>query len=144
MSDYSEKELKYIVDGFLNKTLPKSLWTHSAHIIAAIWHLMNFNKEDALCRLRSGIISYNLATGGENTGQDGYHETMTIFWWEIISRFLTQHSESTFTENCLEFLNSAMADKNFPFQFYSRERLLSVTARSMFIKPDLKENKNII
>ena len=139
MKDYSEEELKYIVDGFLNRTLDKSLWTHQAHIIVAIWHLMKFDKEDALCRLRSGIISYNVATGGENTGGNGYHETMTIFWWEVINQFLVQRSGNSYQNNCIEFLYSSFADKNFPFRFYSRENLLSTTARSRYVSPDLHE-----
>jgi hypothetical protein len=140
VKDYSEEELKYIVDGFLNRTLDKSMWTHRAHIIVAIWHLMKFNKEDALCRLRSGIISYNLATGVENTGENGYHETMTIFWWEVI-KFLAQRSANSYRDNCIDFLYSHLADKNFPLCFYSKENLFSATARSRFVTPDLQEIK---
>jgi hypothetical protein len=141
MEEYSEQQLNDIVKGFLDRTLNKSLWTHQAHIVTAIWHLMKFDKEDALCRLRSGIISYNLAVGGENTGQNGYHETMTVFWWEIIHQYLAGRNDVSYRENCITFLHSPMSDKNFPFQFYSRERILSPAARSKFTDPDLKEIK---
>lgn len=136
---YSEQQLNEIVQGFRDRTLDKSLWTHQAHIITAIWHLMQFDKEDALCRLRSGIISYNLSVGGENTGQSGYHETITIFWWEAIAQYLVQYPGRSFADTCAEFLQSPMADKGFPFCFYTKEKLLSAAARAKFIKPDLKE-----
>ena len=139
MQDRSEEELEKIVNGFLDRTLDKDLWTHQAHIITAIWHLMRFNAEDALCRLRSGIIFYNLATGGENTGQGGYHETITIFWCDVIRQFLDQYSGYSFGDTCNKFLRSPMADKTFPFQFYTRETLLSPVARSRFVKPDLMD-----
>ncbi|MEO6329225.1 MAG: hypothetical protein ABIO55_09845 [Ginsengibacter sp.] len=141
MKNYSEEELKYIVDGFFNRTLDKSLWTHDAHIITAIWHLMKFDKEDALCRLRSGIISYNLATGVENTVENGYHETMTIFWWKVINQFLAQRSGYSYRDNCIDFLNSYLAEKNFPLRFYSEQNLFSAMARSRFVNPDVQEIK---
>ena len=139
MQDRSEEELEKIVNGFLDRTLDKALWTHQAHIITAIWHLMKFNAEDALCRLRSGIISYNLAIGGENTGQGGYHETITIFWCDVITRFLDQNPGYSFGDTCNIFLRSPMTDKTFPFQFYTKETLLSPVARSRFVQPDLKD-----
>jgi hypothetical protein len=142
MSNYSEDQLNAIVAGFIDKSLDKSLWTHQAHIITAIWHVMKFDNEDALCRMRSGIISYNLATGGENTGQSGYHETITVFWCDVISRFLDQYPGYSFTESCRKFLSSPMADRNFPFRFYTKENLMSPVARSRFVKPDLKEINN--
>ena len=137
----SEDELLAVVNGFLERTLEKQRWTHHAHIITAIWHLKKYDKDDALCRLRSGIISYNLSVGGENNGQNGYHETMTVFWWELIRQFLEQYPEYTYHDACSRFLASPMADKAFPFQFYSRENILSSSARSRFVEPDLREIK---
>ena len=141
MEEYSEEQLEGIVQGFVEKTLDKSLWTHYAHIIAAIWHLMKFDKEDALCRMKSGIISYNLATGGQNTGQNGYHETMTVFWWEVLHQFLDNNPGHTFPNACAIFLKSPMSDKNYPFEFYSKELIFSPAARARYVAADLKEVK---
>lgn len=141
MENYSEEQLEEIVNGFLQRTLDKTLWTHQAHIVTAIWHLMQFDSEDALCRLRSGIISYNLSVGGQNTGQNGYHETMTIFWWDVIRQFLQKRKKASFKDNCSAFLRSPHASKNYPFEFYSREVLLSPAARARFVNPDQKEVK---
>jgi hypothetical protein len=137
----SEEELLEVVNGFLDRTLEKQRWTHHAHIITAIWHLKKYDKDDALCRLRSGIISYNLAVGGENNGQNGYHETMTIFWWELIRQFIELHPDYSFHDACAIFLASPMAEKTFPFQFYSKENIFSSTARSRYVKPDLRDIK---
>lgn len=141
MENVTEQELLEIVYGFLDRTLDKPRWTHEAHIITAIWHLREFEPEDALCRLRSGIISYNLAVGGQNTGQNGYHETMTIFWWDVINQFVKQNPGKSFKEMSDIFLASPMADKALPFRFYTREKILSPVARSRFVKPDLEEIK---
>jgi hypothetical protein len=141
MEQYSEADLDKIVNGFIEKSLDKSLWTHHAHIIACIWHMMQFEKDDAVCRMRSGIISYNLATGGVNTGQNGYHETITIFWADIIHQFLQDNPGMSYADACNKFLQSPQSDKNYPFEFYSRERLLSPAARARFVKADKKEVK---
>jgi hypothetical protein len=141
MESYTEEQLMQIVDGFLDRSLDKTLWTHHAHIITAIWHLIKYDKEDALCRLRSGIISYNLAVGGKNDGQNGYHETMTIFWWDVINQYLTKNPGDSYHITCNKFLATPMTDKTFPFQFYSKENILSPVARSRYVPPDLKEIK---
>jgi hypothetical protein len=139
MKEYTEQELDEIVNGFLERRLDKSLWTHEAHIVTAIWHIRQFDAEDALCRLRSGIIAYNLSVGGENTGQSGYHETLTVFWWEVIRRFVAGYKGNAYRDVCLAFLRSPLAAKDFPFRFYSKEYLLSAKARSRFTEPDLEE-----
>lgn len=128
-----------IAAGFSDRTLDKSLWTHEAHITTAIWYLMNYKKEDALCRLRSGIISYNLAVGGENTDMGGYHETITVFWWSILAMYLDANPGKDYDNQCRDFLMSRYALRETPFEYYSREKLLSSRARAYYLAPDIKE-----
>lgn len=128
-----------IVHKFQDHSLDKSLWTHQAHITTAIWYLLNYNREDALCRIRSGIISYNLATGGENTGSNGYHETITVYWWKLINFYILAHSGLEYDEMCEAFLASSYANQVKAFEFYSKEKLLSSQARACYLAPDIKE-----
>lgn len=64
---------------------------------------MHYEPDDALCRIKSGIIAYNLAVGGENTGQNGYHETITILWWSLIHLFVERHREFSYEDLCDAF-----------------------------------------
>lgn len=128
-----------IVHKFQDHSLDKSLWTHRAHITTAIWYLLNYNREDALCRIRSGIISYNLATGGENTGSNGYHETITVYWWKLIDLYILAHSGLEYDELCETFLASPYANQVKAFEFYTKEKLLSAQARACYLAPDIKE-----
>ncbi|MBK6390763.1 MAG: hypothetical protein KA109_11615 [Saprospiraceae bacterium] len=128
-----------IVDGFISRTLDKSLWTHDAHQITAIWFLMHYEPDDALCRIKSGIIAYNLAVGGENTGQNGYHETITILWWSLIHLFVERHREFSYEDLCDAFLSSPYSARDIGFKFYTKERLLSSEARSRYLTPDIQE-----
>lgn len=128
-----------IVRKFQDHSLDKSLWTHQAHITTAIWYLLNYDMEDALCRIRSGIISYNLATGGENTGSNGYHETITVYWWKLIDLYIRAHEGLRYDQLCDSFLASPYAAQAKAFEFYTKEKLLSSQARACFVPPDIKE-----
>lgn len=134
-----QSRFEHIVQGFNSLNLKKSLWTHEAHQVVAIWHLMNFEPDDALCRIRSGIITYNLATGGENTGKNGYHETITVFWWALIGLYVHAKSELPFEDMCESFLSSRYTQRSIGFEFYTRELLLSGAARAKYFEPDIKE-----
>jgi len=128
-----------IVRKFQDHSLDKSLWTHQAHITTAIWYLIHHDREDALCRIRSGIISYNLATGGENTGSNGYHETITVYWWRLIDLYIKTHEGLEYDQLCESFLASPYAGQSKAFEFYSKEKLLSAQARACYLAPDIKE-----
>ena len=137
MSFYqSQEEIELLVQDFISKTLPKEQWTHHAHLTTAIWHLKNYDVDEATCLLKSGIISYNLSVGGINTGSAGYHETLTIFWITIVDYFVRHHSHHTLTDTCNTFLQSNLADRALPFHFYIKENILSKAARAKFMQPD--------
>jgi hypothetical protein len=137
---FSRPTLTYdaLVDRFLDQTLETQHWTHQAHLIIGLWHLKNYDPLDALCRIKAGIILYNKASGGENSGNGGYHETITIFWWHILHRFIAMYTDLPFPSLCDQFLLSEWADKNLALNYYSRELLFSREARAIWKAPDLK------
>ncbi|GJM35757.1 MAG: hypothetical protein DHS20C18_47580 [Saprospiraceae bacterium] len=129
-----------LVTAFEQRTLPEAMWTHQAHLTLGLWYLYQYTKAEALCRLRSGIISYNLSVGKKNTTSGGYHETLTLFWIEIIHQFLQQFGKNQpFKPTLHTFLESPLAHKDLPLQYYSREKLFTVEARGGWVCPDLKE-----
>jgi hypothetical protein len=63
----SEEEISIIGLGLLDRTLPKTVWTHAAHFAATLW-LLKHRPELEISREMPGIIrAYNEATGGANT-----------------------------------------------------------------------------
>ncbi|MFN0049308.1 MAG: hypothetical protein ACKVOU_09310 [Cytophagales bacterium] len=129
-------EIETLVKAFDEKTLPKTAWTHEAHLTVALWYVSNYSIEEAICRVKSGIMSYNLSLANENTGVSGYHETLTIFWMDVAHEFRLKNANFDVLALINEFLNSENASKTFPFQFYSKEKILSPLARSRYILPD--------
>ena len=136
----SDTEVEALVDAFINKTLPKTDWTHQAHLAACLWHLLRYNPVESMLLLRIRIITYNESVGGVNDLNNGYHETITAFWVAAINAYLNQKNRSdSISQLCNELFVSPYADRTLPLQFYSRERLFSVEARATFVQPNLAE-----
>ncbi len=135
----SEAEILKIVDGFRRRNLPQPRWTHQSHLAVGLWHVLNRPADRVLGELRRGIIAYNEAVGTVNDDAGGYHETVTAFYVRAIQRFVEESSETLpLLERTNALLASPYATKAFPFQYYSRERLLSAAARRAWLDPDLK------
>jgi hypothetical protein len=135
----SEAEILEVVDGFRRRSLPQPRWTHQAHLTVGLWHVLNRPGDRVLEELRRGIITYNEAVGTVNDDAGGYHETITAFYVRAIQRFVGESGETLpLLPLTNALLASSYAAKAFPFQYYSRERLLSVAARRAWLDPDLK------
>ena len=136
----TKTEFEHIIEGFRAKTLPAKEWTHEAHLITGLWHVANFDYEEALLKMREGIRTYNEASGGQNTDSSGYHESITVFWVWLLNEFWKIYSANnqSFEQVCNAFLKSKYCDRNTAFCFYSREKLLSREARLAFVEPDIQ------
>lgn len=132
---WNESDIREVVQGFQSRTLPKERWTHQAHLVTALWHHVHHSPLESICYLRSGIIEYNASIGGKNTPEDGYHETLTLFWCKVIAEFVESNRNLPLVELTNKFLASEMATKEYPMKFYSRERLFSLEARATYVAP---------
>ena len=94
----TEENILNLIEGFKSRTLPAAHWTHEAHLITGLWFNYNYSELEAICFLRSGIISYNIGSGGENTSEKGYHETLTLFWCRILNSFVKKNKSLTLVE----------------------------------------------
>jgi len=127
------------IEKFNNGTLPKSEWTHHAHLTVALWYLHTYEFDVAVCRLRSGIILLNSVHGTENTDRSGYHDTLTIFWAKVISIYIELNPSSNLQELTENFLNSELASRELPFRFYSKGEILSAAYRALYHEPALEK-----
>jgi phosphoribosylanthranilate isomerase len=127
-----------LVAALLDRTLPKAEWTHHAHLRAGLWMVRTYGAEAAVARLRVAIRNYNVAVGGENTDSAGYHETLTRAYVHWIAHFLaSDDSGATDLDVAGDALIARYGDRELPYHYWSRERLMSVEARRAWIPPDL-------
>lgn len=131
-------ELFGLVRDFENSTLPRSQWSHRAHLTIACWYLVCYVEPEATLRVREGIKKYNAAQGIVTTKESGYHETMTLFWVRMVHRYLTKATLDRPVTHLVNDLVARYSDKDLPFEYYSRDRLMSWEARLNWIEPDLK------
>lgn len=136
----TENEILEVVRGFQDRTLPKERWTHEAHLVTALWYHVHHSSLESICYLRSGICAYNESVGGKNTPTDGYHETLTLFWCKTISDFVAEHRNLSLVDLSHAFLASEQSSKEYPFRFYTREVLFSLSARATWVPPNLNQN----
>ncbi|MFN2376107.1 MAG: hypothetical protein ABR538_06200 [Candidatus Binatia bacterium] len=127
-----------LAEGFLALTLPKTEWTHTAHLRVGLWHLLRHSCDEALAMLRTGIRALNESHGVANTETGGYHETITRFYVWRIATFLDTAGRERPVDELAEELVRVHGDKELPLRYWSRERLFSAEARRNWVEPDLR------
>ncbi len=143
-------EIKNLVRSFEKCTLPRKEWTHQAHLIVALWYLTRYPETEVveLVRdtpegtLRERIKKYNASQGIKTTQYSGYHETITLFWIQIVRNFLAAEGVNFPLVHLANYLLLAYGDKNLPFEYYSRQLLMSWEARKHWVEPDLQPLPN--
>lgn len=123
---------------FAARAIPHPEWTHAAHLAVGTWHVRRYGPEEALARLRVGIRALNDAHGTPNSSTSGYHETVTRAYVRLLAEFLAHCPVDLPVADCVtRVLAGPLAAKDVLLTFYSRERLMSVTARAAWVEPDL-------
>ena len=143
MTDHSirlfatDAAVRRIGEGLLDRTLPKSEWTHEAHLAACAWLVLE-RPDIALERELPDIIkAYNLSVGGVNDETQGYHETLTQLYIRGVRAFLAGRADGALVGAVNDLLASSTGRRDWPLQLYSSDRLFSVAARLAWVEPDL-------
>lgn len=130
-----------LVAAFLDRTLPKSQWTHESHLRVGLWHVLNYEPDEALLRLRREIQAYNETTGVANTTSAGYHETITRFYVWFLTQFVARAGRHRPIDELADELLRMHGNRDLPLTYYSRELLFSAKARAEWVEPDLQPLK---
>ncbi|MES2732095.1 MAG: GNAT family N-acetyltransferase [Bacteroidota bacterium] len=135
---YTASEVEQLLIDFEAGILPRERWTHHAHLTVGLWYLVSFPKEEAMGKVRQGIMNYNRACGIEPTPTSGYHESITLFWLWAVGEFLAFKEPGIPIEKLvLDLFTSPFADRNLPFNYFSKAHLMSAEARDHWLEPDL-------
>jgi hypothetical protein len=127
-----DAEIEYFIARFEDCSLPKSEWTHGAHLVMALWYLVRHGRDEATRNIKSGIQRYNQSLGNVT----GYHETITLAWIAVIEQFLARQSRSAPISRLAACLLAQCGEKDYLLRFYSRDLLFSSDARSRWVPPD--------
>ncbi|QDC38153.1 hypothetical protein [Sphingobium fuliginis] len=134
----TDEEIERIASGFCARTLPKEEWTHGAHFATALWLMLRRTDMLAERDMPGMIAAYNESMGGVNSDSAGYHETITMASLKAARAVLAGlPREPSPAEAFAALMRSPMADKDWLFAYWSRERLMSTEARRRWVEPDL-------
>jgi len=132
----SDAEIEHIARGLIDRSLPKSSWTHSAHFAAALW-LLRRRGAHAMREMPPLIRAYNEATGVPNTDTGGYHETITVASLRAGRHWLAERPGVPLHAVLEEMLASPFGRSDWLLTYWSKSILFSVTARRAWVDPDL-------
>jgi hypothetical protein len=136
MSYKTETEITDIVRGFETGTLPRNEFSHSSHLIVALYYVRQMPVDEAIDKMRAGLMNHLRLVGVDFTKENPYHETLTVFWMRTIADFNTSKNGASLLDTANEMVE--IFDKNYPNKFYSREYLFSDEGRRGYIEPDIE------
>jgi hypothetical protein len=133
----SDTDIERIARGVIDRSLPKTEWTHAAHFAAAFWMLSGADM-DAMRDMPGLIRAYNAATGVANTDSTGYHETITLCSLRAANAWLSSRRDKPLHESLNGLLDSEFGRSDWLLKHWSRPVLFSVAARRGWVDPDLR------
>ncbi|MCW2366625.1 hypothetical protein M2341_002072 [Sphingobium sp. B7D2B] len=123
--------------GLLDCTLPRERWTHEAHLAACFWLMVERPDIDLDHEIAPIIRRYNASVGVPNDDRHGYHETITRAFLGGVRLYRAEHIGGDLLNEVNGLLTSAQSARDWPLNFWSRERLFSAEARLSYTPPDL-------
>jgi len=120
-----------LITEFESRQLPKTEWTHRAHLEVALHYLDRHSPSETLRILREGIQHLNLAHGVYTTRSSGYHETRTRVWLAVLAAGLSRELSKNALLTQYEFTDVVN-------EHYTREWVESFEARVGWVEPDIR------
>jgi hypothetical protein len=128
-----ELDIQVIVERFEGCDFKLEEFTHARHLTVAVWYLAHFDASEALVSMRSGLQRFIA-----HHGKQGYHETITRFWMELIGHYLDEVPETVSLTDKVNRVIAHFGSKGILLQYYTQERVMSEAAKREWVEPDLK------
>lgn len=132
----SDQTLEEFLRLWQSGTLPRSSWTHGAHVAVAAYFAFDHSPESAFQMTKSGILHFNVCVGTANTEDSGYHETLTRFWSEVIGGFVRVGQFASRFEAVRSAVRQFGEDRDRHHLYYSFDIVRNRRARREWIQPD--------
>ena len=129
----SEDALSNLVRAFENGTFPGKDWKHPEHLALAACYLYDNPFDAAPLRARDRIRAYNESQGGKNTEDSGYHETLAVFWLQLVNRHLDRTKPRLAATRAL--IEQFASQRSLYREHYGFDLLTSREARARWIAP---------
>jgi len=125
-----------LIAAFEIGTLPPEAWDHRAHVRVGFIYARQYDLDEAVARMRTGLHALNTAHAVPEAKDRGYHETITVAFMRLIRDASRNESVVSSAEFCDR--HPELMKKDALLRYYSRERLVSWSAKTAFVEPDLE------
>lgn len=132
----SDQKLEQFLRLWETGTLPRSSWTHGAHVAVAAYYAFDQPQEAAFQRTKSGILHFNDCVGTANTEDSGYHETLTRFWAGIVGGFVRVRQFPSRFEAVRDAVRQFGEDRDRHRLYYGFDVVRDRRARREWVEPD--------
>lgn len=129
----SADEIEAVVRGFESCTTGKDEFTHRDHLAVAVWYL-RLDHTRAADLMRASLHRFLDHYGC----RENYHETLTLFWIQLVRRALEETSPSSSLLQATNAVVTRLGDSRLAFEYYSKELVGSEAAKKGWVEPDLK------
>lgn len=136
----TEKELLDVLERFESGTIARGSWGHPEHLIVAYFYARRYCREQAVSKMRSGILELLAKLGENENDASPYHETLTVFWMDTVCDFVEESPDGTPVGDCSQLIERY--GKDFPLRSYSHETLFSDRAKREYVEPDLASSRS--
>jgi hypothetical protein len=116
--------------------LPKTAWTHAAHVAVGAYFAFDHDEAATLSIMRPGIRSFNESVGGVNSATAGYHETITRLWVMAIARHLHDVRPATRFAAAVSAVARFESPRELLERHYSWDIVSDQRARAEWVEPD--------
>jgi hypothetical protein len=138
-TDYyrSNEEIETVVRDFESCTTKPADFNHRAHLTVAFayLHLSRLNVAEATDRMRAGLYRF---VDHNDIDRQKYNETITIFWIKRVHSFLAEADTERLASDIANEMIEACGGTKLVYEYYSKERLSTDEARTMWVEPDVK------
>lgn len=134
----ADADVTAFIAAFSDGSLPRPAWNHRAHLTVALNVAREHTVAERLPAIRRAILGYNTAVGIESTPDSGYHETLTIFYMQVVERHILRFPTLASIAEDANLLYAEWGDRELPLRYFTRERLFSREARAGWLPPDLR------
>ena len=126
---------KFVAD-WESGLLPKTRWTHGAHVAATAYYAFNHAPEAGFELMKKGILHFAGCVGIQNTETSGYHESLTRFWASRVAEFVRAGQFSSRLEAARGAVDAFGEDRDHYRLFYSFDVAHDRRARREWVAPD--------
>jgi hypothetical protein len=136
MADVTYADESEIRKWLRNLSVANLLWpisTHARHLTVACWYLCTLPRHQAQERMRCGLQRFIA-----HHQKQGYHETITRFWMELLCSYLCRCQDGATITSKVNGAIEHFASKDVLYSYYTRDLVMSDAAKAAWIEPDLR------